>query len=395
MKPHALSHRAAGVTLLRRRAGVDVLRFIVDRFLLLPIGAAIALIWANTAGESYFRFSYALAFPVNEIGMALFLALIAQETFEAVMPGGSLHTWRRWGMSLIAAAGGILGAAFVYLGYVYAKEERVLAQAWPIAASIDIAAGYYVLKLIYRRSSAIAFLVLLAGATDAAGLLLLAVWTPFTAYHLVGAALLVVAIGTAALFRHSKVRAFWPYMALCGAVSWWGFYLAGVHPALALVPIVPFLPHEPRPTDPFTDVADDDAVHHAEHEWNEAVQVTLFLFGLVNGGVLLRGYDTGTWAVLSAALIGRPLGIVLAVGLALAAGFHLPRRIGWRDLVIVACATSSGFTLALFFAGAFLPLGAVLQQIKFGALATAAGALVALGAARLLNVGRFRSFRRV
>ena len=37
--------------------------FVVDRFLLLPVGAVIALVWANTRRESYFRFSHALGVP--------------------------------------------------------------------------------------------------------------------------------------------------------------------------------------------------------------------------------------------------------------------------------------------------------------------------------------------
>jgi NhaA family Na+:H+ antiporter len=390
MKQPALAHHPTFAPAPRSRPSGGLVRFAMDRFLFLPLGAAIALVWANTAAESYFRFAQALAFPVNEIGMALFLALITQEVIEAVMPGGALHTWRRWAMAIAAAGGGLLGAAFVYLAYVYLKHEEVLAQAWPIACSIDIAAGYYVLKMIWRRSSVLPFLLLLAIATDAFGLVLLVAWTPVTQNHLLGAVLVIAAVGIAALIRRSgKVQTFWPYLAICGPLSWWGFYWADVHPALALVPIVPFLPHEPRRLDLFADPPDDDAVHHVEHEWNEVVQVVVFLFGLVNAGVILRDYDTGTWAMLSAALIGRPLGILGAVALALAVGLHLPRRVGWRELLVVACATSSGFTVALFFATGFLPLGAVLQQIKLGALATAAGAFLALAVARQLHVGRF------
>ena len=389
MKPHALSHPATTRVMTRHRSGARLVRFVIDRFLLLPLGAAVALVWANTAGESYFRFAHALAFPVNEIGMALFLALIAQEVLEALMPGGALHTWRRWGLSIVAAAGGVMGAVFVFYAYVALKHEHVLAQAWPIAASIDIAAGYYVLKMIWRRSSALPFLLLLAIVTDAVGLVVLAAWNPFTERHLLGAGLALAAVVGAAFLRRARVKAFWPYLGICGAMSWAGFYWADVHPALALVPLVPFLPHEPRRLDVFADPPDDDHVHHAEHEWNEAVQVILFLFGLVNAGVLIRGYDTGTWAVLAAALVGRPLGILAAVALAVAAGFHLPRRLGWRELVVIACATSSGFTLALFFASGLLPVGAVLQQIKFGALLTVLGALMTFAAARSLRVGRF------
>jgi NhaA family Na+:H+ antiporter len=389
MKQHALAHQPVVLLRADRHLSERLRRFVIDRFLLLPLGAAIALAWANTGGESYFRIAHALAFPVNEIGMALFLGLITQEAVDAVMPGGALHTWRRWSMPVVAAAGGLLGTTFVYLGFVSWKHEEVLLQAWPVACAIDMAAGYYLLKTIFRRSGALPFLLVLGIATNAVSVILLAVWPEFSPDHLAGAVLLLGAVTSAAVMRHWRVRAFWPYITVAGTLSWFAFYWAGVHPALALVPIVPFLPHEPRPLDLFADLADTDAVHHAEHEWNVLVQIVLLLFGLVNAGVILRGYDTGTWAVLSAALIGRPLGILAAVGLALAAGLHLPRRIGWRELTIVALATSSGFTFALFTATSLLPVGAVLAQIKIGALATVVAAPIAIGAARVLRVGRF------
>lgn len=390
MTHHAVSHYPVALPGAARPAAGGVVHFIVDRFLLLPIGALIALVWANTEAESYFRFSNTIAFAVNEVLMAVFLALLAQEVLEAVMPGGALHSWRRWGMPIVAAAGGVAGAIGVYLLYVNLKYELVLAQAWPIVCAIDVAAGYYVLKSIWRRSSALPFLLLLALATDAFGLLIVALRPPAMTVHANGLLLMLAALATAAALRRSHVRSFWPYLAIAGPLSWAALYLEGVHPALALIPIVPFLPREPRSVDVFADPVDDDEVHHFEHEWNEVVQVILFLFGLVNAGVILRGYDTGTWAVLAAALVGRPVGIMAAVGVALVAGLHLPGRMRWRDLLVVALATSSGFTFALFFATGLIPIGPMLSQIKLGALATVVGALLTLGAARLLRVGRFR-----
>jgi len=47
-----------------------------------------------------------------------------------------------------------------------------------------------------------------------------------------------------------------------------------------------------------------------------------------------------------------------------------------------------GFTLALFFAGSVFPAGQLLSETKMGALLTLAAAPLALGAARLLGVGR-------
>ena len=106
--------------------------------------------------------------------------------------------------------------------------------------------------------------------------------------------------------------------------------------------------------------------------------------------MLLQGYDTGTWAILLAAVVGRPLGIVVAVGIAVLAGLHLPRRIGWRELVVIAFASSTGLTFALFFATGIVSIGPVLTQFTIGALATAAGVVLAFAAARLLRVGHHR-----
>jgi NhaA family Na+:H+ antiporter len=349
MRPQAQALPVHPVSVRRRRrsAAARLLDRFVHGYLALPIGVAIALVWANTAPERYFITAHALAFPVNEIGMALFIGLIMQEIVEAVMPGGALHSWRRWTLPLIAAAGGIAGSAGLYLGYVQGRYETILTAGWPIACAVDIAAAYYVLKSI------------------------------------------LIALGVAGGMRALNVRRFGPYLVICGTLSWIALYREGLHPAFALVPIVPFLPHEPRRLDLLADPPDDDAVHHFEHEWNTVVQVILFLFGLVNGGVMLRGYDTGTWALLLAALVGRPLGIVTAVGAAVAVGWHLPRGLGWRQLVVTALASSSGFTFALFFATGILSTGPLLAQLTIGALGTAAGSLLAIGTARLLRVGRF------
>jgi Na+:H+ antiporter, NhaA family len=389
MRPDVLSHRPVGIRWFPHAMRAHWLHFILDRYLLLPLGAAVALIWANTDPEQYFTLAHRLVFPVNEIGMALFLGLVTQEIVEAVMPGGALHGWRRWTVPLIGAAGGLMGAYAIFLAFVYWKQEAVLLIGWPVAGAIDLAAGYYVLKTIFRGRSALTFLLLLSVASNAVGIVVLAVWPALTPDHIVAAAILVAAVAFAAMLKRARIRAFWPYVIGCGTASWWAFYWAGVHPALALVPIVPFLPHQPRPLEVLAEPPDDGPVHHAEHRWNVAVQIVLFLFGLVNAGVILRGYDTGTWAVLLAALVGRPLGVMAAIAIAVVAGLHLPRRTSWRDLAVVALATSSGFTFSLFVATSLIPVGAVLTQLKLGALSTVAGAGLAYGTARVLRVGRF------
>jgi hypothetical protein len=88
-----------------------------------------------------------------------------------------------------------------------------------------------------------------------------------------------------------------------------------------------------------------------------------------------------------AAFVGRPIGLLIGIGLALAAGFIAPPKMRARDLVLLALATTSGFTLALFFATSAMAVGPALGQIKLGALATVAGAVVAFLIARLLGAG--------
>jgi NhaA family Na+:H+ antiporter len=387
---HGSHDRTRGGTLPQLARGG---RFLTAHYLLLPLGAAAALVWANAWPESYFRFAHALAFPVNEIAMVFFFGLIAQEIFEETMPGGALHRWTRWIVPIVAAAGGLAGAALTYGAFVSWKMEPLLDAGWPAVAGIDIAFAYFVAKSIFRRHPAVSFLLLLAVASNVLGFLAIAPAYAVADRRAGGAAVLMAAaIVLAVWLRRQKVREFWPYLWVCGGLSWLALYLEGFHPALALVPIVPFLPHARRSTDDLlADEADARGAtpRHFEHVWHYHVQVALLLFGLVNAGVMLNGYGNGTWATLLAALVGRTLGIGAAIALAVALGLRLPARLRWRELTVVAFAASTGFTFTLFFATTLYPAGPLLAELKLGALLTGAGVLLALGAARLLHVGSF------
>jgi NhaA family Na+:H+ antiporter len=90
-------------------------------------------------------------------------------------------------------------------------------------------------------------------------------------------------------------------------------------------------------------------------------------------------------------LAGKPVGIGLAVSVALAAGFKLPDRVTARDVVVIGFAAAIGFTVALFFATAAFPAGPLLDQTKMGALLSVSGAGLAIAVAAVLRVGRFTS----
>ena len=388
-KPHTAPRHVPRV---RRPGWNSLVRFATGHYLMLPAGALLALVWANVWPESYFTMAAALAFPVNEIAMVLFFGLIAQELFEEMMPGGALHQWRRWVVPVVGAAGGVAGASIVYGSFVSWQQEPMLHGGWPAVAGIDLAFAYFVVKSIFRRHPAVSFLLLLAVASNTLGFLAIAPQFIAGDRRAGGAAaLMAAAVGLAALLRGFRVHAFWPYLFGAGGLSWLALYVEGFHPALALVPIVPFLPHARRRLGDFLADTDDkgDTPRHFEHIWNAHVQVSLLLFGLVNAGVILDGYGNGTWAIVLASLGGRTIGILAGVAAVVALGLRLPAPLQWRGLTVVALAASSGFTFSLFFATAIFPAGPLLAELKLGALLTGGGALIALGVAQLLHVGRF------
>lgn len=369
-----------------------VVRFAADHYLALPVGAMVALGWANARPESYFAFAHAWSFAVNDVAMVFFFALVTEEIIEATVPGGALHTWRRMALPVVGAVGGIVGSALVYVAYLRMGDETsVLSRGWPIPGAADLAFGYFIARSIWRRHPAIPFFLLLGIVVDAIGIVIVELRYPIADQHVGGMLLVTAAVGVAMGLRHYRVTNFWPYVLVCGALSWCGLFWGGLNPALALVPIMPFLSHAKRDRRPFAEppAGARDGLSQFDRVWKYPVQAVLLFFPLVNAGVVIRGVGTGTWAVAVAALAGKPLGALAAVAVAVALGLHLPRRVGWRDLVVVAFTASIGFTFALFFATATIPLGPILVETKLGALLTVCGSLLAFAAATVLRVGRF------
>jgi len=358
--------------------------------LTVPIGAVLALVWANVAPDSYFRVAVASAFAINSVGMALAFALAMQEVIEELIPGGALHPWPRAVLPVIAGVGGTLGAIGVYFAYVHTGDELLLSIGWPVVCVVDTALGYVIVRSLLRGQGETSFFLLLAIATNAIGLIAVGLSHPVLERHLAGLLLIPAAIVISTVMARAKVRSFWPHLLISGTLSWLGFAWSGLHPALALLPIVPFFPHAPRDLELFADAphGPHDSPRHFEHVFRIPVLVVVFLFALINAGVLLRGHGTGSWAVLWATLAGRPIGILLSVALASVAGLRLPRDVGWRSLVVIAWAASIGFAFALFAATATVPFGPVRIEIQFGALLTIAGAVIAVILARLLRAGR-------
>jgi Na+:H+ antiporter, NhaA family len=360
----------------------------MDNSLLLVAGTITALIWANVDLHSYERLTHGpLHFLVNDVGMVFFFALAAKEIFEARLPKGPLASPREAAVPLLAAVGGMLAPASIYLLLSTALGRPELLRGWAVPCATDIAFSYMAARLIFPPSHpAIPFLLLLAIADDALGLVLLALSYPSAPLSMLSFAVFMIpALAVSWWPRRRRTLSFWPYLFLGGGLSWCALHFGGVHPSLALVPVLPFMPHEKRDFGLFSERESilPYTMNRFEHAFRVPVQFVLFFFGLANAGVPMSSVGSGTWIVVAALLIGKPVGIVLMSAVGVWLGLRVPGRLRLQDTIVLGVTAGIGFTVALFFATAAFPPGPMLDETKMGALFSflAAPAAVLLGRA--------------
>lgn len=394
-----------------------VWNFVANYSLLLITGAVIALIWANIDAHSYHAFTEFVIFDdawighahddghggihrtltlhylVNDVLMAFFFAIAAKEVWEAIiLENGSLRG-KKAATPLFATLGGMVGPISVYLGLAYflgSTTFDAVANGWAIPTATDIAFAYLVGRIVFGAGHpAVRFLLLLAIADDAAGLLILAIFYP--SGELAPEWLLLslgAAIGVFVLFnwlpRHldrgdqlrrrstwvRKYLSFWPYL-IAACLSWFGFQESGLHPALGLLPIVPTIPHADRAFGFFAEaeVHLHDLLNEIEHMLKVPVEWVLFLFGLMNAGVEFSAISAPTWLVLAGLMIGKPLGVYFFGWLAARPlGLGLPVGMRVIDLFVIGCVSAIGFTVSLFIAAVAFEPGPVQDAAKMGAL---------------------------
>ncbi len=331
-------------------------------------------------------------FLINDILMALFFAIAAKEVWESLLPGGALSNPRKAATPLLATLGGIVGPAGLYLlGAMAWGRYDELGQGWAIPCATDIAFSYLFARLIFGAGHpAIAFLLLLAIADDAAGLVILAIFYPSKPIEPMWLLLTVGAVALGYGFRRLRLQSFWWYLLIPGTLSWLSFDLAGIHPALGLVPIIPTLPHAHTDLGMFAraELNRHDTLNEFEHWWKNPVEIILGLFGLANAGVVMNSIGPGTWLVLIGLLIGKPLGITLFTWFAeRVLKLEVPAGMGYKHILSLGMVAAIGFTVALFVStAAFKEPGPVQDSVKMGALLSFMAAAIAFVLARSIGV---------
>ncbi|MDP2692415.1 MAG: Na+/H+ antiporter NhaA [bacterium] len=365
-------------------------------------GVFVAVVWANLGYNSYHSFihwapigyGFNFHFLINDIFMVFFFGIAAKEITESFLPGGALSPMSKAVNPLLATLGGVVGPICVYFAYVHFSGDASIKNGWGIPTATDIAIAWLVARIIFgAKHPAVSFLLLLAIADDAIGLVIIAIFYPDPA-HPVQPLLLLIVLGAVLLawgLRKITIAdndsRYLPFL-MCGFISWIGLYYAGLHPALALVPIVPFMPGPKLDEGLFAEHGHKhtDTLNRFGDAFRLPVDIGLFAFGLANAGVVFSTIGNATWAVLLALVIGKTVGITL-FSLIAEKVFHssLPTGMNKRDLIVAGMIASIGLTVALFVAGVAFTDASMTGAAKMGALFSAGMAPVAILAGLLIR----------
>lgn len=361
-------------------------------------GVVVAVLWANLdpAGYAYFDHNhffgpFSFHFVTNELFMVFFFGIAAVEITQSCLPGGDLNPPRKAINPLLATLGGVLGPVAVYFLLNWLFGAPTFTNGWGIPTATDIALAWLAARLVFGDGHpAISFLLLLAIADDAIGLAIIAIFYPDPSVPAEPLWLLLTmaGMGVAWILRSAKVKSYWPYLLLAGVPSWFGLHEAHLHPALALVFIVPFFPHRYRESRHLfeEDPSDRSTLSRFEHDWKIIVDFGLFMFGLANAGVAFSGVGTATWLVFLSLLTGKTIGIFSFGFLGKKLGFPLPDGMKKRDLMMAGVIAGIGFTVALFVAGEAFTDPEVQGAAKMGAMFSIAAFPVAIVLARFAGI---------
>jgi Na+:H+ antiporter, NhaA family len=360
----------------------------------LMAAAAVAIAVANSpAGALYFHVleihlgGLSLLDWVNDALMAVFFLLVGLE-IKREMVCGELSSWRRRALPGLAALGGMIAPALVYLAF--SRGQGAFLKGWAIPAATDIAFALGVLALLGKRvpASLKVFLAALAIIDDLGAVVVIAL------FYSGGLALPMLAAAAAclvvlAILNASGVRKLWPYL-LIGLPLWFFVLKSGVHATVAGVALAVFIPLGAGAEDEHT------PLHRLEHglaPWVAFVIVPIF--GFANAGVPFTGVTMQTLThpvtlgVAAGLYIGKQIGVFAAARLAVALGLAArPLGARWVQIYGVAQICGIGFTMSLFIGMLAFPVSeALINETKIGVLAGSllsalSGALVLIATSR-------------
>ncbi len=331
--------------------------------ILLIIAAIIALMMANTPLQGiyhqFLNLPVAIQFAALEINkplllwindglMAVFFLIVGLEVKRELMEG-SLAGRDKAIFPAIAALGGMLAPALIYL--LFNGGNEITQQGWAIPAATDIAFALGIMALLGKRvpTALKVFLLALAIIDDLGVIIIIALF--YTKTVSLGALSLAAAMIGLLVWMNRKGVAKTSAYLVVGVVLWVCILKSGIHATLAGVIIGFLIPLRDKKGD-----SPSETLEHELHPW--VAYLILPLFAFANAGVSLQGITfDGLTSMLPVGIalglfIGKPLGIFLFSWTSVKLGIaKLPEKIGMWQIFAVSVLCGIGFTMSIFLSG--------------------------------------------
>ena len=367
--------------------------------LLLMLAAAVAVMWANSPGRAAYgqllhlpvgvtvgqnAMRADLHFVVNDMLMALFFLLVGLE-IRHEMSAGELASVRRAAAPAVAALGGMVAPALIYLACTAGDPSAQ--RGWAIPTATDIAFSLAVLRLLGPGvpGGLRVFLTALAIIDDLGAILIIALFfSADLSLTMLGAAALVWVVMFG--LSRSGVRNT-PVYLLGFALLWACLVRSGVHATLAGVAAAFAVPMR-------------SVGYRLEHALRGFVAFgVLPLFALFNAGLSFgdiepaKLLDPVVPGIALGLLVGKPLGVFGAAWLATRVRLTtMPAGLDGRMVLGAAALCGIGFTMSLFIGLLAFPDGARVTELKIAVFAGSIASAV-LGACILNQTTRRSSSR--
>ncbi|MFA1644561.1 MAG: Na+/H+ antiporter NhaA [Enterobacteriaceae bacterium] len=282
---------------------------------------------------------------INDALMAVFFLLVGLEVKRELVLG-SLASRQRAAFPVIAALGGMVVPALIYLAFNY--QDPVARHGWAIPAATDIAFALGVLALLGNRvPMALKIFLMALAIIDELGAIIIIALFYTSDLSMLSLGVAAAAIAVLALLNICNVRRVGIYV-LVGMVLWTAVLKSGVHATLAGVIVGFFVPLKQQ-----EGKSPAKQLEHVLHPWVAFLILPLFAFanaGVSLDGVTLAGLTSMLpLGIIAGLFIGKPLGISLFCWLALKLKLaSLPHGTTGRQIMAVGVLCGIGFTMSIF-----------------------------------------------
>lgn len=316
-------------------------------------------------GVSDVSFSRPLEWWVNDVLMVFFFLQVGLE-LKREMREGFLSDIKQIFVPALAAAGGIICPALIYLAFNYHSEQYI--NGWAIPTATDIAFAVCILMLVGGAipKAAKIFLLAIAIFDDLGAILIIAIfYNKGVSIDLLGYASLAC-LGLYLLNRMQFTN-FSLYM-FFGAVLWYCFLNGGIHTTMAGVVVAMAYPMRVN----IKKYSPLERLMHKLKPWVDLIILPVFAFastGLYLGDVTAETFThTLTLGIIFGLFLGKQIGVFATTWLMIKAGLaKFPDTVSKLDLYGVASVAGIGFTMALFVGKLSLPHD-MQSEIRLGIL---------------------------